>query len=51
MSKEKLPNSRIPDIYDVEKIIDIHSSDADPSFDAKKVREATKKSSHSKDSK
>lgn len=49
MDKEKLFDSPIPEVYDTEKIIDIHSPEADPSFDAKKVREATKGNPHSKD--
>lgn len=49
MDKEKLFDSPIPEVYDTEKIIDIHSPEADPSFDAKKVREATKGNPRSKD--
>lgn len=48
MDKEKLFDSPIPEVYDTEKIIDIHSSEADPSLDAKKVREATKGEPRSK---
>lgn len=48
MDKEKLFDSPIPEVYDTEKIIDIHSSEADPSFDAEKVREATKRGPRSK---
>jgi len=48
VDKEKLFDSPIPEVYDTEKIIDIHSSEADPSFDAEKVSEATKGEPHSK---
>jgi hypothetical protein len=44
MSREKTYEKQAPNVYDVEKIIDIHSSEADPSFDAEKVREATSRS-------
>lgn len=45
MSREKTYERPTPNVYDLEKIIDIHSSEADPSFDDKKVREATSRSS------
>lgn len=48
VSKEKIYNNVIPNIYDVEKIIDIHSSEADPSLDSKKVRAAKSHVSRSK---
>ncbi|OPJ65439.1 hypothetical protein [Clostridium chromiireducens] len=50
MAKEKITEGPIPEVYDIEKIIDIHSSEADPSFDSKKVQEATGKSPHPEDS-
>lgn len=49
MSRGKKSDNVTPNIYDTEKLIDIHSSEADPSFDAKKVREVTKSVTRSKD--
>lgn|GEM_PF-5886238 len=39
MSKQRTPDGPAPKVYDTEKIFDIHSLEADPSFDSKKVRE------------
>ncbi len=38
MSKQNTPDGPSPKIYDTEKIIDIHSSEFDPSFNSEKVR-------------
>lgn len=48
MTKVKISNDKTPNVYDVEKIIDIHSSEADPSLDSKKVREVNSHVSRSK---
>lgn len=47
LSKQRTPDGPAPEVYDTEKIIDIHSSEADPSFDSKKVREVKSYVPHS----
>lgn len=51
MSKQNTPDGPSPKIYDTEKIIDIHSSESDPTLDSKKVREINSHMSPSKYSK
>ncbi|EHI99838.1 hypothetical protein CDLVIII_3265 [Clostridium sp. DL-VIII] len=48
MSKQNTPDGPSPKIYDTEKIIDIHSSEFDPSFNSKKVRQVNSHLSPSK---
>jgi hypothetical protein len=48
VSKEKVSNDKTPSVYDTEKIIDIHSSEWDPSLDSKKVRDVNSYVSRSK---
>jgi hypothetical protein len=48
MSKQRTPDGPAPEVYDTEKIIDVHSLEADPSFDSKKVREVKSYVPHSK---
>lgn len=39
MSRQRTPDGPAPKVYDTEKIIDIHSTEWDPSLDSKKVHE------------
>jgi len=48
MSNQRTPDDPALEVYDTEKIIDIHSLEADPSFDSKKVREVKSYVPHSK---
>ncbi|EKQ57463.1 MULTISPECIES: hypothetical protein [unclassified Clostridium] len=38
MGKEKITEGPIPEVYDTEKMIDIHSYEDDPSLDSEKIR-------------
>jgi hypothetical protein len=46
VNKEKTPVADVPKIYDTEKIIDIHSTECDPSLDSKKVRQVKSYAPH-----
>lgn len=48
MSKQETNDGPAPKVYDTEKIIDIHSSESDPSLDSKKVRQAKSYTPHLK---
>lgn len=48
MRKGKTLDDQTPSVYDTEKIIDIHSSEDDPSLDSEKVRYANSHASRSK---
>lgn len=46
MSKQRTPDGPAPEVYDTEKIIDIHSTEWDPSLDSKKVRQVKSYNPH-----
>lgn len=46
MSKQRTSDGSSPKVYDTEKIIDIHSTEWDPSLDSKKVREVKSYTPH-----